>query len=733
MNRDDSGHLHFKIVVWGPFASGKTTIVKWYYNNTRELKKGGFTSVENNRGETVYFDYASLSTGGEVVYDFFAVGGSPSSANERRTVAGGADAIVFVGCSQRSEMKRNLESIDELSSAMQDSYRSLPKIFLLNKCDLGGDLIDSGEFSELPNVSGSKVFQTGATTGEGVEEAFQSLMLDLVQKTITLQEIPQAPPELARMGVVLLSVAEGFDPAIEATFPQAFSVAPSQAKIVASLHPLTETSPSFATVKSDSLYLCSYHTPKRDVYGGSFIVSLAMPLDTPPKRIVSLFTRIQDSAPIILGNVGVTSADSLRLAVEQLYIVARDHISTTPKDSPILLVPNPRDILKSRLFEGGSAEAIGKGVAYLSITQQKNQFELLFAPSKSNSTYITTNPLDEYALKAMIKEVDRLRSNLETKVKATTSEEVRKKATLGFLEEMKKIGGTILNTLLSKSALSRIVEDDPEYFAFEIDREQLAIPLEMLYDGSDFLCLKRAVSRWITEEHGFIEYEEKEKSRPRVRNASEPITILLVDSRVEGEVTSAAVGFEEQLEKYLTDEKTFANKSIKVESLRGKLSKEDVAAKLSSANYDIIHFISSAEVSSGDPTASSWILNDGEIRGHDLRKLLASGYPQLVISYVSPPLWERKWDGKQQDRVLYTLAYSTKLAGTNCFVGAISDDWSDSMFTLTKSLYLEILNNKKSVGMALREARLQLIKANGMEDENWMKLILYGNPINTVS
>jgi hypothetical protein len=535
------------------------------------------------------------------------------------------------------------------------------------------------------------------------------------------------------MGVVLLSVAKGFDPVIEATFPQAFSVAPSQTKIVASLHSQTETSPSFATVKSDSLYLCSYYTAKRDSYGASFIVSLAMPLDTPPKRIVSLFMRIQDSAPIILGNVNVTSSDSLRLAVEQLYIVARDHISSTLKDSLVLLVPNPRDILKSKLFEGGSAEAIGKGVAYLSITQQKNQFEFLFAPSKSNSTYITTNPLDEYALKAMIKEVDRLRSNLETKVKSTTSEEVRKKATLSFLEEMKKIGGTILNTLLSKGALSRIADDDPEYFALEIDREQLAIPLEMLYDGQDFLCLKRAVSRWITEEPGSIEYEEKEKPHPRVRKESEPVTILLIDSRVEGEVSSVAAGFEEQLEQFLTDEKTFPNKSIKVESLRGKLNKENVAAKLSSGKYDIVHFISLAEVSSGDPTASSWIMNDGEIRGHDLLKLLASGYPQLVISYVSPPLWGRKWDGKQQDRVLYTLAYSTKLAGPNCFVGAIADDLNDSMLALTKSLYVEILNNKKPVGMALRDTRLQLIKANGKEDENWMKLILYGNPVSTVS
>lgn len=615
---------------------------------------------------------------------------------------------------------------------MGDSYRLLPKIFLLNKRDLGGDLIRTDEFSELPNVRGFKVFETQGTTGEGIEQAFQSLMLDLVQETITLQEIPQAPPELARMGVALLSVAEGFEPTIEGTHPQAFSVAPSQAKIVASLHPQTETSPSFATVKTESLYLCSYHTAKRDSYGASNIVSLAMPLDTPPKRIVSLFRRIQDSAPIILGNIDATSAGALKLAIEQVYIVARDHISSRVNESVQSLVPNPRESLKSKLFEGGAAEAIGKGVAYLSLTQQKNQFELIFAPSKSNSTYNTTNPLDEYGLKTMIKEVDRLRSNLETKTKSASSEELRKKAILGFLDEMKKVGGSILNTMFSKNVLLSIVEDDPEYFTFDIDRERLPIPLEMLYDGQDFLCLRRAVSRWIVEDHSSIDYEEKEL-RPRVRTANEAIAILFIDSRVEGQTESTPGNFEEQFEQFLTDDKIFANQSIKVDSLRGRLNREEVTTRLSSGKYDIVHLITPAEVSSGDPTASSWILNDGEIRGHDLGKLLVKGYPQMIISYVSAPPWERKWDGKQQDRILYTLAYSTKLAGPNCFVGAIADGLTESMLTLTKSLYLEILNNKKPVGMALKEARSQLIKTNGKEDDNWMKLVLYGNPAKAVS
>jgi hypothetical protein len=333
----------------------------------------------------------------------------------------------------------------------------------------------------------------------------------------------------------------------------------------------------------------------------------------------------------------------------------------------------------------------------------------------------------------MIKEVDRLRGNLETKLKGSMPEESKKKAVLDFLEEMKKAGGTILNTLLSKNALSKIDEDNPEYLTFEIDRDRLAIPFEILHDGKDFLCLERAVSRWIVEGVGSVEYEDKAKPRPRLRTASEPISILIIDSRVEADTIPNACSFVDELEQYLTTDKVFASQSVKVESLRGSLSREEVLSKLSSGKYDIVHLVAPAEVSSGDPTASSWILNDGEVRGYELGKLLANGYPQLFISYVSPPPWERKWDGKQQDRILSTLAYSIILAGPSCFIGAVADGLTSSVVTLTKSLYSEILSNKKAFGMALREARLQLIKDKGREDDNWMKLIMYGKPNNPIS
>lgn len=82
---------------------------------------------------------------------------------------------------------------------------------------------------------------------------------------------------------------------------------------------------------------------------------------------------------------------------------------------------------------------------------------------------------------------------------------------------------------------------------------------------------------------------------------------------------------------------------------------------------------------------------------------------------------------------MHTLAYGVRLAGPECFIGAVTDGMTESTLALTKSLYEEVIKNNRPVGEALKEARLQLIKARGIEDDSWMKPILYGNPAKAIT
>jgi hypothetical protein len=63
----------------------------------------------------------------------------------------------------------------------------------------------------------------------------------------------------------------------------------------------------------------------------------------------------------------------------------------------------------------------------------------------------------------------------------------------------------------------------------------------------------------------------------------------------------------------------------------------------------------------------------------------------------------------------------------------VTDGFRESIMTLTKFLYEEILKNKKPVGESLRDARLRSIETGGVADDSWMRPVLYGNPAKMIA
>jgi hypothetical protein len=128
----------------------------------------------------------------------------------------------------------------------------------------------------------------------------------------------------------------------------------------------------------------------------------------------------------------------------------------------------------------------------------------------------------------------------------------------------------------------------------------------------------------------------------------------------------------------------------------------------------------------------SWLFSKGEISGYELEKLFAKGYPALFLSHVSSPPSEREWDAGQEARILYSMALSARTAGVESFMGQVVQETTPATFDMLATLYKEMLAGKKTIGEAVRAVRMSVIKANGIEDENWMKPILFGNPSKTI-
>jgi len=182
--------MHFKIVYWGPTLSGKTTALRWIYDNIEGLAKGGFTSVEDPTGRTLYFDYTPLSASGKVIFDVFTVAGQRRHRHQRRIVIQGTDGIIFVADSVPSQQNDNVESLNELKQMLGDTFNnSIPTVVMLNKRDEPGALdrkvlVDSMRLKDVP------VFETIATKGAGVRRAFQAIAREVLLKRLYKGSLP---------------------------------------------------------------------------------------------------------------------------------------------------------------------------------------------------------------------------------------------------------------------------------------------------------------------------------------------------------------------------------------------------------------------------------------------------------------------------------------------------------------------------------------------------------------
>jgi len=182
--------MHFKIVFWGPTLSGKTTALRWIYDNIEGLAKGGFTSVEDPTGRTLYFDYTPLSASGKVIFDVFTVAGQRRHRHQRRIVIQGTDGIIFVADSVPSQQNDNVESLNELKQMLGDTFNnSIPTVVMLNKRDEPSALdrkvlVDSMGLKDVP------IFETIATKGVGVRRAFQAIARDVLLKRLYKGSLP---------------------------------------------------------------------------------------------------------------------------------------------------------------------------------------------------------------------------------------------------------------------------------------------------------------------------------------------------------------------------------------------------------------------------------------------------------------------------------------------------------------------------------------------------------------
>jgi len=186
LKKDKDGRVHFKIVFWGPSLSGKTTSLRWMYDNVSGLAKGGFTSVEDPTGRTLYFDYTPFSASGDVIFDVYTVAGQKRHRHQRKIILQGVDGIIFVADSDPSQLDANEESMEELRELLKDRLGTeVPLVIMINKRDLP-NAVDKEKVLEKLHITAMDVpiYETIATRGIGIKRAFQAIAREVLLRKL---------------------------------------------------------------------------------------------------------------------------------------------------------------------------------------------------------------------------------------------------------------------------------------------------------------------------------------------------------------------------------------------------------------------------------------------------------------------------------------------------------------------------------------------------------------------
>jgi len=180
VRKDAEGRSRFKIVFYGPSLGGKTSTLRWLYDQVDGLDKGKFTALADPTGRTLFFDFAPMQATTGVVFDVYTTAGQDRHKNQRKIVIQGVDGLIFVVDSSKSQLQENIASITELREQVGDKLgKTIPLVITLNKRD-APDALPRSELITTLQVAEYPIYETVATTGIGVKRAFQSLAREIL-------------------------------------------------------------------------------------------------------------------------------------------------------------------------------------------------------------------------------------------------------------------------------------------------------------------------------------------------------------------------------------------------------------------------------------------------------------------------------------------------------------------------------------------------------------------------
>jgi len=170
--------IHCKIVYCGAGLGGKTTNVRWIFEQTAGKAGGKLVTLPIETDRTVLFDYLPLDLGliqgFKTRFHLYTVPGRVFFDASRKLILRGVDGVILVADSQAERLDANLEAIDNLMENLKAQKPDfIPYVLQLNKRDLPNALPVETLKKQLVRKN-EPVLEAIASRGVGVFETLKT-------------------------------------------------------------------------------------------------------------------------------------------------------------------------------------------------------------------------------------------------------------------------------------------------------------------------------------------------------------------------------------------------------------------------------------------------------------------------------------------------------------------------------------------------------------------------------
>jgi len=192
--------VKLKVVYYGPALGGKTTCLQHIHRVTDPQRRTKLYALATAADRTLFFDLLALDLGRvrgyRLTLQLYTVPGQVQYNATRRAVLAGADGVVFVADSQRSQLPADVESFANLEDNLRTlklNLAEIPYVLQYNKRDLPN--VAPTEYMEFLLNNRDVQVPSFASVSHRCEGVFETL--NMITRMLLHKFVSQGAPQYA--------------------------------------------------------------------------------------------------------------------------------------------------------------------------------------------------------------------------------------------------------------------------------------------------------------------------------------------------------------------------------------------------------------------------------------------------------------------------------------------------------------------------------------------------------